>query len=167
VSDVWFKVDIRPPRPDELAAAGVVTVAAYRAHGMALSGYVDQLADTKRRYREAELLVAVDPAGTVLGTVTFCPAGSSWREIARDDEAEFRMLAVDPAAQRQGLGRALVAACLDRARAQGFRGLVLSTPRHNDGAHRLYEQLGFGRDPGRDWTPVPGVELIAYARRLD
>jgi hypothetical protein len=32
-------------------------------------------------------------------------------------------------------------------------------------AHRLYESLGFVRDPARDWAPVPGVDLLAY--RLD
>lgn len=167
MSDGLHKIDIRRPQVHELAEAGSVTVAAYRAGGMALGGYVDQLQDTHRRHREAELLVAVDPDGRVLGTVTFCPAGSSWREIARSDEAEFRMLAVDPAAQRQGVGRALVEACLGRARSQGFRGIVLSTPLRNAGAHRLYEQLGFVRDPDRDWTPVPGVDLVAYARPLD
>ena len=31
-------------------------------------------------------------------------------------------------------------------------------------AHRLYERLGFVRAPGRDWTPVPGVDLWAFER---
>jgi ribosomal protein S18 acetylase RimI-like enzyme len=115
---------------------------------------------------EAELLVAVDGRGAVLGSVTFCPAGSSWREIARDDEGEFRMLAVDPYAQGRGVGRTLVEACLNRSRELGFRALALSTPRTSGRAHRLYEQLGFHRDPARDWSPIPGVNLIVYAHRL-
>jgi hypothetical protein len=32
-------------------------------------------------------------------------------------------------------------------------------------AHRLYARLGFRRDPGLDWSPVPGVDLVAF--RLD
>jgi hypothetical protein len=32
-------------------------------------------------------------------------------------------------------------------------------------AHRIYERLGFTRIPERDWSPVPGVDLLAY--RLD
>jgi hypothetical protein len=32
-------------------------------------------------------------------------------------------------------------------------------------AHALYESLGFVRDPGRDWRPVPDIALVAY--RLD
>ena len=156
------QLTIRPARPDEYAAAGTVTVAAYRAAGMASGAYVNQLRDAATRADEAELLVAVDTAGVVLGSVTFCPAGSSWREVAREDEGEFRMLAVDPRAQGHGIGRALVEVCLNRARELGFTGLALSTPRGNDRAHRLYAQLGFRRDPGRDWVPVPGVELIVY-----
>jgi hypothetical protein len=32
-------------------------------------------------------------------------------------------------------------------------------------AHRIYERLGLVRTPDRDWSPMPGVELITY--RLD
>ena len=30
-------------------------------------------------------------------------------------------------------------------------------------AHRIYERVGFERAPERDWSPVPGVELLAFA----
>jgi GNAT superfamily N-acetyltransferase len=69
----------------------------------------------------AEVWVA-ELAGRLVGTVTWCPPGSQYREIAsRDDQAEFRMLAVDPTVRRQGVARALVDACLARARADGSR----------------------------------------------
>jgi GNAT superfamily N-acetyltransferase len=158
---------VRPARAHEVADAGAVTEAAYRAAGLAVHGYVDALRDAGRRADEAELLVAVDAGGAVLGSVTFCPAGSPWRELARDEEAEFRMLAVRPDAQRLGVGRALTEACVDRARELGFRALVLSTPSVAPAPHRLYEGIGFVRDPARDWSPVPGVELFAYVLLLD
>ncbi len=158
---------VRPARPHEVAEAGAVTETAYRAAGFAVDGYVDAVRDAGPRADEAELLVAVDARGAVLGSVTFCPAGSPWRELARDDEAEFRMLAVRPDAQRLGVGRALTEACVDRARELGFRALVLSTPSAAPAPHRLYESIGFIRDPGRDWSPVPGVELFAYVLLLD
>lgn len=167
VSATDLGLDIRPARREELAAAGALTVAAYRAHGMATDSYVPHLRDTERRFHEAELLVAVDPDGTVIGTVTFCPAGSSWREISRADEGEFRMLAVAPSAQGRGVGRALTTACLDRARELGFGGMALSTPAQNVRAHQLYEKFGFVRDPDRDWAPLPGVELFAFVLRFD
>jgi hypothetical protein len=33
-------------------------------------------------------------------------------------------------------------------------------------AHRLYERLGFTRLPERDWSPLPGVHLMAYGLEL-
>ncbi len=33
-------------------------------------------------------------------------------------------------------------------------------------AHRIYARLGYRRDPTRDWDPVPGVHLIAFAKEL-
>ena len=29
-------------------------------------------------------------------------------------------------------------------------------------AHRIYERLGFRRVPGRDWSPVPGIDLLTF-----
>ena len=158
---------IRPAQPHDVADAGAVTVAAYRAAGFPFDGYVDALRDAGRRADEAELLVAVDAVGAVVGSVTLCPAGSPWRERARDDEAEVRMLAVRPDAQRLGVGRALTEACVDRARELGFRALVLSTPSVAPAPQQLYESIGFVRDPARDWSPVPGVELFVYVLLLD
>jgi hypothetical protein len=33
-------------------------------------------------------------------------------------------------------------------------------------AQRLYEGAGFTRAPGRDWSPVPGLTLLAYELEL-
>jgi hypothetical protein len=33
-------------------------------------------------------------------------------------------------------------------------------------AHRLYERLGFTRLPERDWSPMPGTDLLVYTREL-
>lgn len=52
--------------------------------------------------------------------------------------------------------------CLERARAAGVSSVVLSTQPQMRAAHRLYERLGFSRDPDLDWTPERGVELLGY-----
>ena len=119
-------MDLRRIRPDEHDAAGDVCVAAY---GPFLTGaeddYADRLHDVATRDAQAEVWVAVAD-DTVLGLVTYCPPGSPWREIGRDDEGEFRMLAVDPAAQGTGAGTALARLCEDRAREHGATGMALS-----------------------------------------
>ena len=75
--------------------------------------------------------------------------------------------AVDPAARGLGVGGALVDLVLDRFRRDGMRGVVLSTLPEMTDAHRLYERRGFRRAPERDWAPVPGVDLLAYALDLE
>ena len=154
---------IRRAEPRDHGTIGEVTVAAYASlPAAAESGYTDKLRDAETRDREAELWVAVGDQDEVLGTVTVCYDGSPWREIGRGDEGEFRMLAVSPAAQGQGVGAALVRLCIDRFREVGAPGIVLSTLHEMSPAHRLYERHGFERLPERDWSPVPGVDLVAY-----
>jgi ribosomal protein S18 acetylase RimI-like enzyme len=160
---------IRRARPDDIAAVGEVTVAAYADFTAGdADGYVQHLRDAASRDREAELWVATpDDSDEILGTVTITPSGSPWREIARDGEGEFRMLAVAPAAQGRGVGTALVSLVLERFRADGARAVVMSTLPVMMAAHRIYERAGFVRDPDRDWSPLPGVDLISYRVDLE
>src|SRR5204862_77925 len=104
-------------------------------------------------------------AGAVCGTVTFVPPGTRYSELAGSREAEFRMLAVDPAAQGRGVGSALVGACLERATAAGYEAVVICVRDFATDVHRMYERLGFTRLPARDasaerprlWRVRPGV----------
>jgi GNAT superfamily N-acetyltransferase len=157
-------VELRRIRPDEHAAAGDVCVAAYEPF---LTGAEDdyraRLHDVATRDAQAEVWVAVDD-DRLLGLVTFCPPGSPWREIGREDEGEFRMLAVDPAAQGAGAGTALARHCEELARRAGATGMALSSLATMTAAHRVYARLGYAREPGRDWSPLPGVDLLAFSK---
>jgi ribosomal protein S18 acetylase RimI-like enzyme len=159
---------LRRARPEDYGAIGAVTVAAYQSQlNESSASYAEQLRNAEARDLEAELWVAVGPDDReVLGTVTICREGSPWREIAAADEGEFRMLAVAPQAQGQGIGEALVRHVLDRFREQGATAVALSTTPGMAAAHHLYERLGFVRCPERDWSPVPGVDLITYRLEL-
>ena len=114
-------ITVREATPDELPRAGELTLAGYLADGLVdpTASYASHLADARDRASAATLLVAIDEARTVVGTVTFCRPGSPYAEISNPGEAEFRMLAVDPAARGTGAGAALVHACLDRAGGAG------------------------------------------------
>lgn len=161
-------------RPDTLPAAtlatlGEIVVQAYQAVG-ALEGddeYVPELRDVGRRVREAVVFAASDEAsGMPLGCVTYVPGPeNAWAEHLRAGEASIRMLAVDPAAQGRGVGSALVAACLDRARADGRQAVFLHSLPVMAGAQRIYERCGFRRVPERDWV-FPDFLLMGFVLDL-
>src|SRR5262245_22550587 len=157
--------EIREIQPSEFDTLGDVTVAAYEAiDGELEPDYRRELRLVRRRARSCVVLVAVAPDGKVLGGATFIPRpGTPFSEVARNGEAEIRMLAVDPAAQGRGIGRALIMACLERARAEGQAGMALLTRPWNVAAQRLYQSFGFERDPERDWEYEPGHLLWAWA----
>jgi len=160
------ELEVRPARPEEYDVIGELAASAYvdGGHLPPGHGYLDILRDVRGRATEAVLLVAaVD--GQVLGTVTYCPHGSAWRELGADDEGEFRSLAVAPEAQGRGVGTTLVQECVRRSVADGDRGMVLSSLPDQTSAHRVYQRLGFARAPERDWHPEPGTALIAFAMR--
>lgn len=159
-------MQLRRAEVEEYAAVGDLTVAAYVRFTLGPDDpYIERLRDTASRATEAELWVAAD-RGQLLGTVTSCPPDSPWRELARSHEGEFRMLAVHPDARGRGVGTALARLCEDRARDQGATAMVLSSLHHMTEAHRVYQRLGYERAPDRDWSPAPGVQLIAYSKDL-
>lgn len=150
----------------DFARIAELTVAVYTAEDLVSPGYLSELADAAGRADRAELLVARDVDGRIVGSVALVLDGDFGEVTAGGEEAAFRMLAVDGAARGRGIGEALVRTCLDRARAAGKRRMVLSTGVRMTAAHRLYSRLGFTRLPERDWTPVPGIDLWVYALDL-
>ena len=156
---------VRPAEPVEFPVVGDLCVAAYAELLVGDGSYAATLRDVAARAEHAEVLVAEED-DRLLGTVTFVPRGGPLGEIARPDESEFRMLAVDPAAQGRGVGMALMRHVLDASAAAGRRGIVCSSLPTMRAAHRLYARLGFTRAPERDWSPVAGVTLLAFELRL-
>lgn len=160
-------VEIRLIRPDEHDDLGRLTVAAYRAidDGESIEvegGYEDELAAVSRRAAVAEVLVAVD-GDELLGGITLVPPGPNpMAEHSVEGAASIRMLAVAPAARRRGIARLLTEAALARARSMGAPEVVLHSTTRMHAAHRLYEGMGFSRDPDLDWSPVPGVDLLGF-----
>lgn len=57
--------------------------------------------------------------------------------------AEIKRLYVRPGYRGKGLGRALCRATIDAASEDGYKSVGLTTPPWSEGAHALYETLGF------------------------
>ena len=160
--------EIRLAGPADLHEVGRLTAGVYVGEGYIdpEDAYVEQLSDGVGRAAGAELWVAADDHG-LLGSVAFCPTDSRLREIGREDEGEFRMLAVAPQGRGRGVGRALVEHCLSRSRELGYGAVRICSLEEMTDAHRLYGRLGFERAPEDDWSPLPGVHLIAFVVALD
>ncbi|MGI8693604.1 MAG: GNAT family N-acetyltransferase [Geodermatophilaceae bacterium] len=158
---------VRAAEAREFDAIRDLTLEVYVGGGLAGPDYQSALADVEDRARHTELIVAIVDE-KVVGSVAFARHASPYAEVtAGPDEAAFRMLAVSPATRGRGIGRALVEACVDRARAGGARRVVISTETGMLAAHRLYAAIGFRPDPARDWSPMPGVSLLCYVLELD
>ncbi|MFP4149619.1 MAG: GNAT family N-acetyltransferase [Nitriliruptoraceae bacterium] len=156
------RVRIRPMRWEEADRVGELTLAGYDAYGRIEGPYREHLADPRRRVDRCTDLLVAEVAGEVVGTVTFVlPHDGEWegRRIAEGD-ASFRMLAVDPRAEGQGVGRALVGACIARAEAHGARRIVITTMAWMDRAQRMYQRLGFQRRPDLDIRFPSGVGYV-------
>ena len=163
---------LHPARgPEDYETVGLVTEAAYEEF---LEGpddyYREFLRDAETRDREAELWVAVDDDGTLLGSVTSCPPGSPWRELSVDGEGEFRMLAVAPAARGRGVGEALVRQCEERAAATGATPDVAVDADEMADAQRLYDAARLPPRAGARLGPrarlLPDVHLRAWTKEL-
>jgi ribosomal protein S18 acetylase RimI-like enzyme len=160
-------VTIRAARPSEYRLAGELVVGAYRTLGDEGGGrYETVLRDVAGRAADSEVLVA-ELDGRIVGTVTFVDGQRALSEVDDPDAATIRMLGVAAEARGRGVGTALARECIERARRSGRARVRLDTRTSMTAAHRLYERLGFVRDPEHDWSPVPGIDLLAYVLELD
>lgn len=103
--------------------------------------------------------VVEDGAGRIIGYV-FC------REVA--GESELLNIAVDPAARRGGIGKALLDAALGWATERGAVETFLEVRASNVSAIAMYEREGFravGRRP--DYYQHPVEDAILYRRPAD
>jgi DNA-binding MarR family transcriptional regulator/GNAT superfamily N-acetyltransferase len=78
-----------------------------------------------------------------IATVEGEPAGCVFCTMRDEETAQLRLLLVERQARGLGIGRALVEACVDFARAAGYRRLVLWTNDVLVEARRIYEAAGF------------------------
>ena len=89
----------------------------------------------------AELLALPGVAGLFLEVEGREDGFALWRTAA--DEAELLTIAVQSHRRRHGLGRALLAAVIHRARRGGAQSLFLEVGADNGPARSLYSQAGF------------------------
>lgn len=110
----------------------------------------------------AHFLVA-ELDGVVVGVVALLAPGEPSRAVADDDEAELARLVVSAAARRQGIGRALADRCAELAHSEGWQAIALWSRPYQRAGHRLYESLGYRRQPNRDSVDETGFERLVFS----
>lgn len=162
-------MEIREARAEECAEASRVTQDPWREFERpgdpVWSRYFEILGDVAGRASRALVLVAVE-SGRVVGTATVELSETIEDGQLAPDQANFRMLAVDPGWRGRGVGRRLVEACIEGARIAGKRIATLHTGEEMVAAAALYRSFGFERDPAADFDVADDVTLLAYRLSL-
>lgn len=153
---------------DEATVAGELLRTAFKDAGRGNPSYLEHLRDVGPRMAAAELLVAVDRQGTVLGSVTYIRPGTAYALVSRPDEGELRMLGVVEHRDKKLIEEALIEACVERARRDGYHALVMTAlKRHMRRPGRTYLRAGFRLVKGRELSPAPGLHLVVFSRPVD
>jgi GNAT superfamily N-acetyltransferase len=123
------------------------------------AAYLDDLLDLERRRLEEAQFVVAEGKGDLAGCVAFYTSASREGMGLPEEWASFRSLAVDPRARGLGIGRDLIRACVERARAENRKVLGMHTGAFMKNAVTLYESLGFERCPEYDTNALDWLEL--------
>ncbi|MBX0329661.1 GNAT family N-acetyltransferase [Oscillochloris sp. ZM17-4] len=139
-------VHVRPYQPDDaafvrgLAPRLTIGMPAYRDPQRCLAAVEGWIAGSIDQHGQAAaVFVAEDNHGERLGFASV----SAEPHFPGERQASIGELATSAAAEGQGVGRALLRACEDWARAQGFRIIALSTGAANTRALGFYHQHGY------------------------
>lgn len=166
-------IHVREARNEELPLIRKQRVEAYRdhtgsisdEHWQALKKAISSEAD---KQPGVELLVA-EIDSEIVGSVALFPAKTDAYEGFVDelDYPELRVLAVSSKSRGLGVGSALIEACVQRAKNNGYDAIGLHTGDFMDSAIALYSRHGFERLPEHDFEPAnDGVIVKAFKRKI-
>lgn len=112
-------------------------------------------------------LLVAERNGAVVGVVALLAPGEPSRAVALEDEAELARLVVGSAARRRGIGRALANRCADLAQSESWPAISLWSRAYQRAGHRLYESLGYRRQPERDSVDETGFKRLVFRLELE
>ena len=150
---------LTPTQPDELAATRAIFQEYAEQLGVDLcfQSFDTELATLPGEYAA--------PRGTLLlawvdGALAGCCALRPLDNVDYANASEMKRLYVRKAFRGFGLGRQLVEAALDAARASGYDCVLLDTLVEMEAARALYEDLGFTEVPPYYHSPIPGAHYL-------
>lgn len=150
---------IRPARESDAETVARIWTEGYTGAGPGGRRTPYSVAEFHDSVRRGRPFVAVED-GEIVGAVVFLGPDAEGRAIARPGEAELSRLAVTATARGRGVGRALSELCTALGHDAGAAGIALWSRPYQVAAHRLYESLGYRRQPERDDTDTDGRRLV-------
>jgi ribosomal protein S18 acetylase RimI-like enzyme len=151
-----------------------VTLAAYQEYAANLQPqqwqeYRRNILDTLNEARP-ELQLVAELNGEIVGSVLIVPAEPVMEVLEstamHPGFQEVRLLAVTPAVRGQGIGKALMLTCIERAHSAGENAITLHTSDLMQTAKNMYERMGFKRDPKMDYYPSEDIVVKGYRLEL-
>jgi N-acetylglutamate synthase-like GNAT family acetyltransferase len=107
-------------------------------------GYANKLAWLRQRFQEGMQLKIVYEAERSVGFIEYIPGEYAWRAVYAPEYMVIHCLWVVGKAKGKGYGARLLELCLEDARQQGKRGVVMISSRGNWLAHeKIFLQHGF------------------------
>ena len=114
-----------------------------------------------------KLLVAVSEEGTIYGAVVYFGDmqyyGSGGTATQEKNAGGFRLLAVSPEAQGNGIGKLLTLECIKQAKDSNLNQVIIHTTKSMEVAWKMYENIGFKRSTDLDFMQA---ELPVFGFRL-
>lgn len=141
---------IRPAREGDAEAVVALWTRAYFTEGEGGRETPYSRADFDATAATAAHFLIAEREGAAIGVVALLAPEQPSRAVAREGEAELGRLVVDSTARHRGIGHALVKHCTEIALAEGWPAIALWSRAYQTAAHRLYESLGYERQPHRD-----------------
>lgn len=143
-------VIVRDAFAQEFNDIASLTVEAYREYSHALTSdnweiMRTNLSNVAEVAKQGRLIVAQRDRELV-GSVVYCPPGTSESRLFQPEWASLRMLAVLPQYRGQGIGQQLSLECVHRAKQDKAEVVGLHTSELMVAARRMYERLGFKQD---------------------
>ena len=153
---------IRNANPEEFYAIGKLLVEVYsQLDGFPKQSdqpeYYNMLANIGEQIKKpcTELLVAVSDNGEIGGAVVYFSDmqyyGSGGTATQEQNSSGFRLLAVDPKFRGLGIGKQLSQFCINKAKADKNKQVIIHTTNAMQRAWKMYENLGFDRSEDLDF----------------
>jgi GNAT superfamily N-acetyltransferase len=148
---------------DAVNCLAVAAFAPFAPHYTDWPAMAANLAKMSALAASGEIVVA-EADGRVAGAVAYIPPGAPKAAFFDAAWPIIRMLVVDPVSRGNGIGRALTAECLARAKRDDAKVIALHTSPIMTVALPMYLRMGFARL--RDAPPILGVEYAVYTKML-